>query len=182
MWGLLVGGIIFWSVLLKIISDLPTSGPFIRGIYSEYSLGDMVTAECLSPFSVPPPHLTWYINSDTADTGSISGLKQTLAEMVCRQIFLQILNFVTQESSTPQNRNLSTVNEIKKLSKYFVLTLKFALTSKHLETSDGILRLKCSAEVTCKSTYLHQNTKILTFHHILWIHILDFLEYCSEYQ
>ena len=44
-------------------------------------MGDMITAKCLSPVSEPAPVLTWYINSDTADTGLISGPRHTVIMM-----------------------------------------------------------------------------------------------------
>ena len=33
------------------------------------------------------------------------------------------------------------------MSKFFVLTLHFSISAKHLHTDDGMLRLKCAAEV-----------------------------------
>ena len=41
-----------------------------------YSVGDTVTASCLSPASVPASSLTWYINSDTADPGTVAGPRE----------------------------------------------------------------------------------------------------------
>ena len=40
---------------------MPHTGPKIHGVSSKYSLGDLVTADCLLPVSSPGASLTWYI-------------------------------------------------------------------------------------------------------------------------
>jgi hypothetical protein len=57
-------------------SDLPSSGPKIKGVDSKYHLGDQITASCISPVSFPPAVLSWYINSDSADPSFISNQSQ----------------------------------------------------------------------------------------------------------
>ena len=37
-----------------------------------YSIGDQITATCISPSSFPPVVLRWYINSDSADASFLS--------------------------------------------------------------------------------------------------------------
>ena len=51
-----------------------------------YSVGDTIQAACLSPVSFPPAVLTWYVNSDTADTGHINSSGLTVTE-VCEPFF-----------------------------------------------------------------------------------------------
>ena len=39
------------------------------------------------------------------------------------------------------------------MSKFFVLTLHFSISAKHLQTEDGMLKLKCAAEVRIILSY-----------------------------
>ena len=41
-------------------------------LISRYSVGDTIQAECVSPLSVPPASLTWYVNSSPVDTGYVT--------------------------------------------------------------------------------------------------------------
>jgi len=43
------------------IVELPSSGPKILGVDSKYQVGDLITARCVSPPSVPPVVLTWCV-------------------------------------------------------------------------------------------------------------------------
>jgi len=50
---------------------LPSQAPKILGVKGQYEVGDLVMAQCLSPVSVPPVTLSWYINSDSAVSGEV---------------------------------------------------------------------------------------------------------------
>ena len=39
------------------------------------------------------------------------------------------------------------------MSKFFVLTLHFSISAKHLQTDDGMLKLKCAVEVRITLSY-----------------------------
>ena len=39
------------------------------------------------------------------------------------------------------------------MSKFFVLTLHFSISAKHLQTEDGMLKLKCAVEVRIILSY-----------------------------
>ena len=58
-------------------------------------MGDTVTASCLSPASVPASSLTWYVNSDTADPGSVAGPREMelLAQVRILLSIAQILRY-----------------------------------------------------------------------------------------
>ena len=65
------------------------------------------------------------------------------------QVFVKLVNFSLQEPLT-RHHNTSSQNEKemkKKMSKFFVLKLRFSIKPKHLKASDGTLKLKCTAEV-----------------------------------
>ena len=53
---------IFLTIPLS--SDLPISGPHIRGLRSSYQLGDKINLTCESDSSSPRAQLNWYINND----------------------------------------------------------------------------------------------------------------------
>jgi len=50
---------------------LPSRAPKILGVKEKYKVGEVIAAQCLSPISVPPVTLTWYINSDSAVSGEV---------------------------------------------------------------------------------------------------------------
>merc|ERR1712107_828105 len=50
---------------------LPSQAPKILGVKGQYEVGDLVMAQCLSPVSVPPVTLSWYIDSDSAVSGEV---------------------------------------------------------------------------------------------------------------
>ena len=58
-------------------------------------MGDTVTASCLSPASVPASSLTWYVNSDTADPGSVAGPREMelLAQVRLLLSITQVLRY-----------------------------------------------------------------------------------------
>ena len=56
--------------------DLPDFGPRLIGINSKYKIGDQISAKCISPSSVPPVNLQWFVNGDHARQGQISSTIQ----------------------------------------------------------------------------------------------------------
>lgn len=99
------------------VVELPKSGPTITGVDSKYQVGDLITANCISPLSVPPVKLTWYINSDSA-TPSQAGPQEDSVRM----------------TDSPNSQPVS------------VAPLSFVVREAQLESGQG-LRLKCTASV-----------------------------------
>ena len=91
----------------------------------------MIRADCMSPHSVPAANLTWYINSDTADTSHTSA-QYTLT----RNIDPHIAGNQTSGRQT--------------MGQFVAVSLNFTITENHMKEvagSDGGLSLKCTAEV-----------------------------------
>ena len=120
---------------------MPSSGPTILGVNSKYSVGDSITASCVSPLSYPPTVLSWYINNDSADHSFVSNQSeitthhgsQILKNRDKKQYFLS-----PTDTSLYQHYREDPVT-------YSVKKLNFIVNENHL--TDGELNLKCTAEI-----------------------------------
>ena len=120
---------------------MPSSGPTILGVNSKYSVGDSITASCVSPLSYPPTVLSWYINNDSADHSFVSNQSeitthhgsQTLKNRDKKQYYLS-----PTDTSLYQHFREDPVT-------YSVKKLNFIVNENHL--TDGELSLKCTAEI-----------------------------------
>ena len=125
----------------SLFSDLPSSGPTILGVNSKYSVGDSITASCVSPLSYPPTVLSWYINNDSADNSFVSNQSeitthhgsQILKNRDKKQYYLS-----PTDTSLYQHYREDPVT-------YSVKKLNFIVNENHL--TDGELNLKCTAEI-----------------------------------
>ena len=113
---------------------MPTTGPKILGIRSKYHVGDNLSATCLSSASYPPVVLTWYINSDSADSTFVTSQSE---------------NSVLKRSQLTLQKNKTNGffqdGEFKRRG-HTSLRLNFKIKKVHM-SSEGLLRVKCTARV-----------------------------------
>ncbi|XP_055381247.1 uncharacterized protein LOC129611868 [Condylostylus longicornis] len=99
------------------VAALPQHDPLISGVSIQYEVDQYVIANCTSDYSSPPATLSWYINNER----------------------------VFPEWMQPQQESSMEMNEF--LMKSRSLVLNFYLNSQIFYHSDGILELKCVAEI-----------------------------------
>ena len=121
---------------------MPSSGPTILGVNSKYSVGDSITASCVSPLSFPPTVLSWYINNDSADHSFVSNQ----SEITIHQGSQILRNRDKKQSSlSPTDNTLYQHAREEDPVTYSVKKLNFIVNDNHL--TDGELSLKCTAEI-----------------------------------
>ncbi|CAG2117679.1 unnamed protein product [Medioppia subpectinata] len=120
----------------------PYSPPQIHGHNNKYSIDDIVYLNCTTPVVSPPPLLEWFING------------REISHIYCIYLYVMAPNSQLIIFSKPKepNDNLmfsSTIYDnfadFDAHRKSSVLGLRFQITKEHYQTSDGKLRLRCSA-------------------------------------
>ncbi|CAG2170391.1 unnamed protein product [Oppiella nova] len=106
------------------------SPPQIHGHNIKYSIGDVVDLNCSTTAVSPPPLLEWFINGREALKTQLiiySKPKEPNANlMFSSSIYDNFADFEAHRKGS-------------------VLGLRFQITKEHYQTSDGKLRLRCSA-------------------------------------